>query len=1409
MRCEMFKLFTVIIIPESPIFRHDMKYLTKINLLRNYNIRTKLLISFGLLTTLFITSITIYHFTLNRVESAFQHLLVVEHNVTDQAVNLKILMLTCRKNEQNFLLYQDMIDADRVFQNIKTIQQKIAQIREFSQADNHPEINNHTQGIIADARSYDETFHKLVSAIQRKGLNENLGLQGKFQTIARELRNTHLSEHEVGPILVSLQKIQRYNHNQAHTLMMRELVRLEKMLNKYKARPIYLNKLNSLFSEYQQKVHLYLDKQSPTPVTIAALDDLIERMEDALHPLYVPDAKIMILQIRQSEKNYLLRGSSTYADQIHKGISNLQKTLKDNVTDLDDVYEMTTFLNTYEEKFDDLVAENANIDLLKKNLRIQAQAVERAADKIIHLAKQQDHNDVGNVSKKSNMAVQVALLICLAALLAGLALSILITQSISKPLETIMTGLGKMADGDYSARIKIEENNQTDIAVLARMFNHMADSITVNDWFYDGRNLLAEKLREDKEEQQLCRDIIVFLAEYLDLHFGTIYVHRDDNNLYLCGSYAYNGQLTPPQCIKRGEGLLGEAERGARTILLREVPPNYIKIKSSIGQSVPHSIIALPVIKQGKVLAVVELAALHPFSTQQIQFLESVSESIAIAINLSQQRTNTLELLQKTQCQSEELQTQQEELKTANEELEEQTKFLRRNEEELKAQQEELQISNEELEEKSNTLKLQNNNIFQKNKELENAKKDIEQKAQDLTNASRYKSEFLSNMSHELRTPLNSLLLLARNLTQNKSGNLQADQIKSADIIYNSGNDLLMLINDILDLSKIEAGRMDIAVNRVDIHHFADWLSTNFRHMTKDKNLDFSVIIDPSLPKDLITDRQRLEQVMRNLVSNAIKFTHSGGITIDFGRPAPTIELNSNHLERQHTLAIAVTDTGIGINEKKLQVIFDAFKQAEGGTSRKYGGTGLGLSISKQLTKLLGGEIQLISAEGKGSTFTIYLPFKTDKTSTEYFKQEPLENKIQEPVITSPSPPEALQIPDDREDLSSDDKVILIIEDDVRFTQILMDIAHKKGLKCLTSTSGSGGLDLAERYSPGAIILDICLPDIDGWQVMRSLKKNSNLRHIPIHIISSEEKTIKAFKKGAIGFLTKPVSEENLQKAFDCLEDALSNRMKDLLIVEDNEIMVQGIIDLVGTNDINIRTADTGKKAIADLQANNTDCMILDIGLPDMTGFTLLERLEEIPDFKIPPVIIYTGRELTKEENDSLLKYTDTIIIKGVKSEERLLDETALFLHRIISNLPHNKRQMIASLYDQDSMFNGKKILIADDDMRNAFALSKILEERGMEISIANDGKHALELLTKNSYDLILMDIMMPIMDGYETMERIRLQRKLHNLPIIALTAKAMTEDKEKCMAAGASDYLAKPVEEDRLLSMMRVWLYR
>jgi CheY-like chemotaxis protein/signal transduction histidine kinase len=959
--------------------------------------------------------------------------------------------------------------------------------------------------------------------------------------------------------------------------------------------------------------------------------------------------------------------------------------------------------------------------------------------------------------------------------------------SVNESFREITENANNVASGDYTVDLTPRSDKDVLGNSLKKMTRSLRETTAANEkhnWLTVGQNQLNSTLKGDQSTEELAGNTISFLCAYLKANIGAIYQFSDkESALMLSGQYAF---LSPEETKRKftlNEGLIGQAAREQKQIFLTNITEEHIRITSSVLNAKPKHLLITPFLFEGKTIGVIEIGKLTDFTETEKEFINASMDSIAISVNSAISRKRIQELLEETQVQTEELQSQQEELKQMNEELEEQTQNL-------KQQQEELQMTNEELEEQTQSLE-------EKNKEVEASKYDIEQKTKQLEISSKYKSEFLANMSHELRTPLNSLLILSKDLSENRKKNLDSIQVESAEIIYKSGADLLVLINEVLDLSKIEAGKMSINIEDVSLKNFTDDLILNFKHHAEQKGLKLTCTLAKDLPEYIRTDSQRLNQIMKNLISNAIKFTDKGSVSISIDPNTKT------------TLNISVTDTGIGVPEDKQMAIFEAFQQAEGGTSRKYGGTGLGLSISRELAKLLKAEIKLSSKLNEGSTFSLIIPLEI------FQEQEPvITNTLRESVINKSGSENNFKylnypgIADDRDTINTDDKIVLIIEDDLNFASILLKQAKNKGFKCLSVATGEEGLLFATKYKPQAIILDMGLPGINGHQVLIELKANPSVRHIPVHIISANDRSLESIKEGAIECLMKPIEKKDLEEAFNRIENFVSRKIKNLLIIEDSENSRKAMRLIIGNGDVKCFEAGTGKIALEMYQQNHIDCIILDLGLPDISGFDLINKLENKKDHNIPPIIIYTGRELTKEENNELQKYAESIIIKGVKSEERLLDETALFLHRTISNLPKSKQIIINNLHDKEILFQSKKILLVDDDMRNVFALSKILTERGMEIIKAENGKNALDLLeTHADIDLVLMDIMMPEMDGYEAMKRIRSQVKFKNLPVIALTAKAMKDDKQKCIDAGANDYITKPIEIERLLSLMRVWL--
>ncbi len=992
----------------------------------------------------------------------------------------------------------------------------------------------------------------------------------------------------------------------------------------------------------------------------------------------------------------------------------------------------------------------------------------------------------------------------------------------------------RIARGDLETSISMRSKNDELGRALVSMTTELKTSNEEKRrqlWQKNSQAELNDVMRGEQEIDDLSQKIISKLCEVIGASVGAIFIRENDETYHMVGSYAYKRRKNISPRYKKGEGLVGQAVLEKQNIIITSVPENYSPVNSGLGEAPPKNIIVEPCIFNDEVVGVFEIGSFTEFTDEQISFIHLISENVAIGLHASKGRTELKNLLAKTQEQAEELQVQQEELRQANEELEEQTKALKESEQQLQTQQEELRVTNEELEERTRAIEKQRDDIRKKNDELKLAQKEIEKKAQDLEMASRYKSEFLANMSHELRTPLNSILVLSQILSNNKSGNLNDKQIQSAKTIHSSGSSLLSLINEILDLSKIESGKLELNDERIPVADFLHEIDDIFRPLAVEKGLELNINVSREAPVYIHTDSLRLQQILRNLLSNAIKFTHEGSVNLNVDMPADLgMDLEKAGLTRGQAVMFEVHDTGIGISEQQQKVIFEAFTQADGTTSRKYGGTGLGLTISRNLAHILGGEITLESTQGKGTRFRLFLPVKIRQKAPVITTQPaPVQAETIAPQtqaeetitipVTTPSgnggkkPAQHTvqeSVKDDRKIISKGDKFILIIEDDPNFSQILYDLAHERGFKCLIAPNGETGLHYADYYKPDAIILDIGLPGIDGWQVMDRLKENPETRHIPVHFMSGKDKSLEAMKMGAIGFLTKPISVEEIEGAFAKIEDYISKPLKKLLVVEDDDDMRKAIVELIDDADVTITSVPTGVQAVNQLKKDDFDCIILDLGLKDMSGYELLKKIGKKGDKSDIPVIIYTGQELSREEEELLRQYSDRIIVKGVRSPERLLAETTLFLHRVESNLPEEKQKMLKVVHNKEDIMKDKKVLIVDDDMRNVFALSSLLEERGMKVEVGRNGKEGLEKLAKSAdVNLVLMDIMMPEMDGYEAMREIRKNPKLKKLPIIALTAKAMQGDREKCIGAGANDYLTKPVDTDKLLSLLRVWLYQ
>jgi len=960
----------------------------------------------------------------------------------------------------------------------------------------------------------------------------------------------------------------------------------------------------------------------------------------------------------------------------------------------------------------------------------------------------------------------------------------------------------KISSGDYKTRVSDEGKDV--LGNLAFALNKMGESldysftnISEKEWMQTGIATLNERIIGEKNLRQLTYNVLDQVTRYLNAQVAAFYLVQPSGYLLLSSSIGLKESDVKTK-LQPGESIAGEVARSKNIILLENLDDSAFVVNIAAGEIRPKSLIAVPVFYESRLKGVIEIATLGSFTEPQKEYLRNASVNIGMAIHSALDHQRLQELLAETQAQSEELQSQQTELENINSELEAQSEKLQASEEELKVQQEELQQSNQELEERSRLLEEKNELILERNLE-------IQRKAEQLELSTKYKSEFLANMSHELRTPLNSILLLSRLLSENHSANLTNDQVEYASVIQNSGKGLLTLIDEILDLSKIESGKMELEYSDVHMQEIQHELQAMFSQMAREKGLDFGINIDSTVPGVINIDKLRLEQIIRNLLSNALKFTKKGSV-------------NLNVSLKDGALSFAVKDTGIGIPTDKQQTIFEAFQQADGSTRRQYGGTGLGLSISRELAKLLGGKITVTSKEGKGSEFTLLIPLVPGyRLELEPEAGESLQPEYEEPVrklaeasdflyITDKIP---ASIEDDREQVTQGDKTILIIEDDTSFARSLLDYTRQKGYKGIVAVRGDEGVAFAQRYLPSGILLDVQLPIKSGWQVMEELKSNPHTRPIPVHMMSSHEVKTRSLSKGAVDFINKPVAFEKLGEVFQRIEHALTHHPKKVLIVEENPKHAQALAYFLETYKVKAEIRNSIGEGIIALNDQDADCVILDMGIPAQRSYDILDEVKQSPGLENLPIIVFTGKNLSHVEEMKIRQYADSIVVKTANSYQRILDEVSLFLHLVEENKSGTKSTRYKKLGELSEVLKGKIVLVADDDVRNIFSLTKSLENYGMKVVSAMDGKEALNQLNEQPHiDLVLMDMMMPEMDGYESTRKIRQIRKYQKVPIIAVTAKAMTGDREKCIAAGASDYITKPVDIDQLISLLRVWLY-
>lgn len=967
-----------------------------------------------------------------------------------------------------------------------------------------------------------------------------------------------------------------------------------------------------------------------------------------------------------------------------------------------------------------------------------------------------------------------------------------------KRIDAIERVASQISEGQYD--IRLEDAIKDGLGSLAGSVNKMAHSLKHSfgkleerEWLQTGIASLNNKMVGEKNVQQLGNEILANIAAYTKSKMAALYILETDR-LILSASYAVEHSKVKSTLLP-GEGVCGQCFSSGETILLKDIDSGEKTISFASGKTVPKNIVAIPIFFYRRKIGVMEFGALHDYSSVELQYLNEVAQSIGIAINAAESRKRLQELLEETQSQAEELQSQHSELENINAELEAQSQKLQASEEELRVQQEELMQSNQELEERTSLLEEKNHLVEERNKE-------IQQKSRELELSSKYKSEFLANMSHELRTPLNSILLLSNLMVESKE--LSAEYVEYADVIQSSGQGLLTLIDEILDLSKIEAGKMDLDPDNVTVDDIIQDIKSLFLPIAKNKGLQFKVHVAEGTVPQLYTDKLRLEQILKNLISNAIKFTKQG-----------EVKLSVCPHKDDEKIVFKVSDTGIGIAKEKQALIFEAFQQADGSTKRKFGGTGLGLSISKELARLLNAQLSVSSIEGEGSEFVLVVPFEyqmIEKPLEEPKKAElPAQEVVHQPLNKYLATEIPAAIPDDRDSIQNGDKVILIVEDDTTFAKVLLEYTRERDYKGIVAVRGDEGVKLAEHYRPRAILLDIQLPVLNGWQVMETLKSNPATRSIPVHIMSSFKVKRESLLKGAVDFIDKPFSTDQLSDVFRKLEETLNKHPKKVLVIEENNQHAKALRYFLNTHSINTEISSSINESISSLHKKEVDCVILDMGVPGRSAFETLQTIKETPGLEQIPIIVFTGTNLSMGEESRIKKFADSIVVKTAHSYQRILDETGLFLHLIEEN---NKPQTFAtSNYENQkelrNVLKDKTVLIADDDVRNIFSLTKALEQQNMKVVAATDGKEALEvLLEHHEVDVILMDMMMPEMDGYETIRKIRALPKFKKVPIIAVTAKAMMGDREKCISAGASDYISKPVDLDQLVSLLRVWLY-
>jgi len=1132
----------------------------------------------------------------------------------------------------------------------------------------------------------------------------------------------------------------------------------------------------------------------------------------------------MLKDAETGQRGYLLTGNEIFLDPYNKSISRTDSlfskvmlSTQDNAIEQQKLKELKNIIDKRMEILVGTIQTKRNKGTVLEAVLLEGKVYMDNARKIIREIRTEEKRSLAIKTQEMNTLAGISpYLIVFAALLSILSTIFFyrkvssefgervalfqqlqhLNEDTAKRIDTIKSIAHQISTGNY--KVRLHETSKDGLGSLSGSLNSMAEALQTSfalledkDWMQTGVATLNDKMVGDKDIHALASDVLTAVVEHTKSMVGAFYILDEDQHLHLVNGYALESEKKKKIAI--GEGLVGQAFLSEKLILLEKVPNNETTISYATGQIKPANVVAFPIIRNGLVLGVIELATVNAYPQRKLDFMDNISNNIGIAIHSAQTRKKLQDFLEETQSQAEELQSQHSELEALNAELEAQTQKIQASEEELRVQQEELLQSNQELEERSALLEERNQLILERNIE-------IKQKAEQLEQSTRYKSEFLANMSHELRTPLNSILLLSKLMSE--SEDLQTEYTEYASVIQSSGQGLLSLIDEILDLSKIEAGKMELEIAEVRVEEVTADIRSMFTPIAKDKHLDLVIGVSGDAPPAFVTDKMRLSQILKNLLSNAFKFTSKGKVSLSIG-----------YNEKDSILSFAVSDTGIGIAREKQALVFEAFQQADGSTRRKFGGTGLGLSISKQLAKLLGGNISLESKDGEGSTFTLTIPADfNDKNAiilpqvVQETKEEKVQEVKEERFIVTKIPAD---VADDRDNITTLDKTILIIEDDTYFAKTLLDFARKRDYKGIVAVRGDVGIEMAQKYNPLAILLDIQLPVKDGWQVMDELKSNPLTRHIPVHIMSSLSAKRESLQKGAVDFINKPFALEHMKQIFEKLEHALSKNPKKVLIVEENKQHAEALSHYLSSAKLQTIVASNINESIEALQRKEVDCVILDMGIPDKTAYETLETIKKSDGLENLPIIIFTGKNLSKGEESRIKQYADSIVVKTAHSYQRILDEAAVFLHLVEEKDKGKQPSKSETLQNVTDVLRDKVVLIADDDVRNIFSLTKALEPFKMKVLPAVDGKEALEAIKANpKIDIVLMDMMMPELDGYETTKQIRAMAPYKNLPILAVTAKAMMGDREKCIAAGASDYISKPVDIDQLISLLRVWLY-